>query len=120
MARILISEPHDQHRRLLVRMVKRLGHEPLAPRVAAPRDLRSADLFVLEPAAALGAALAQAAHLLAPTLPLICASVQAPPPALLASGIVFDTCLVKPFTLAQLGAAIEEALCRHGACAQSA
>ena len=120
MARILISEPHEDVRRLLVRMVERLGHEPLAPRVAAPCDLRSTDLFVLEPAAPLGAALAQAAHLLAPSLPLICASVQAPPPALLESGIVFEACLVKPFTLDQLASAIEQALGRHGARAQSA
>ncbi len=120
MAQILISEPHEDVRRLLVRMVERLGHESLAPRVAAPRDLRSADLFVLEPAAPLGTALAQAARLLAPSLPLICASVQAPPPGLLASGVVFEACLVKPFTLEQLGGAIDQALCRRGACSQSA
>ncbi len=120
MARILISEPHEDVRRLLERMVERLGHEPLAPRVAAPRDLRSADLFVIEPAAPLGAALAQAARLLAPSLPLICASVQAPPPALLESGIVFEACLQKPFTLEQFGDAVARALCRPGACAQSA
>jgi len=82
--------------------------------------LTSADLFLLEPVAPLGAALARAARLLAPSMPLICASVQAPPPELLASGVLFEACLAKPFTLEQLGAAIEQALCRRGACAQSA
>jgi DNA-binding NtrC family response regulator len=110
MARILISEPHDDVRRLLERMVTRLGHEPIAARAPTPQQLTSADVFLLEPAAPIGAVLAQAAHLIDPTLALICASVTAPPPELAELGISFTTTLVKPFTLAQLGAAIERAL----------
>lgn len=110
MARILISEPHDDVRRLLERMVTRLGHEPIAIRVPSPRDLTDADVFVVEPVAPLGAVLAQAACIANPSLPLICASVTAPPPRLGELGVVFTASLVKPFTLAQFGAAIEQAL----------
>ena len=110
MARILISESHDDVRRLLERMVTRLGHEPIAVRVPTPEHLTSADVFVVEPAAPLGAVLAQAARVVNPSLPLICASVTAPPPKLAERGIVFSASLVKPFTAAQLGAAIEQAL----------
>ncbi len=110
MARILISESHAEVRRLLERMVVRLGHEPVAVRAPTPQQLTSADVFVLEPADPIGAVLAQAAHLIDPTLPLICASVTAPPSELAELGISFTATLVKPFTLEQLGAAIERAL----------
>jgi hypothetical protein len=113
MARILISESHDDVRRLLERMVARLGHEPTAVRVPAPRHLADADVFVVEPAGPVGAVLALAACVADPSLPLICASVAAPPPELARLGVVFAASLVKPFTLEQLGAAIDEALSRH-------
>jgi hypothetical protein len=111
MARILISEPHDGVRRLLERMVIRLGHEPMLVRVPAPQQLQSADVLVVEPAAPTGAVLAQAACIVDPSLPLICASVTASPPELAELGVVFAAALVKPFTAEQLGVAIEEALC---------
>jgi DNA-binding NtrC family response regulator len=110
MARILISESHEDVRRLLERMVTRLGHEPVAVMAPTPQQLTSADVFVLEPAAPIGAVLAQAAHLIDSSLPLICASVTAPAPELAELGIAFTATLVKPFTLEQLGAAIELAL----------
>lgn len=110
MARILISESHADVRRLLERMVTRLGHEPIAVRAPTPQQLTSVDVFVIEPADPIGAVLAQAAHLIDPTLPLICASVTAPPQELAALGISFTATLVKPFTLDQLRAAIELAL----------
>lgn len=113
MARILISEPHEDVRRLLQRMVLRLGHEPIATVAPAPEQLRGADLFLIEPAAPIGAVLAQAAHLIDPAMPLICVSVEPPPPELLDLGIAFDTVLFKPFTLEQLRTAIERALNRH-------
>ncbi len=111
MARILISESHNEVRRLLERMVTRLGHEPIATRSPTPRQLTGADVFVLEPADPIGGVLAQAAHLIDPSLPLICASVTASPPELAELGISFTATLVKPFTIEQLGAAIERALC---------
>ena len=110
MARILINEPHEDVRRLLGRMVARLGHEPIAVVSPTPQQLRSADVFVLEPAAPIGAVLAQAAQLIDPSMPLVCASVQAPPEDLEKLGVVFAAALVKPFTLEQLDAAIDRAL----------
>jgi DNA-binding NtrC family response regulator len=110
MARILICESHDAVRQLLERMVARLGHEPIAVRVPGPEELASADVFVLEPAAPIGATMAQAASVIDPSLPLICASVVEPPTDLAMLGVVFAASLVKPFTLEQLSAAIERAL----------
>jgi CheY-like chemotaxis protein len=109
MARILISEPHQDVRRLLERMVERLGHEPIAARTPTPEQLTSVDVFIVEPAAPIGAVLAQAAHMIDPRLPLICASVTAPPPELAGLGVVFAATLIKPFTLQQLHTAIERA-----------
>jgi hypothetical protein len=110
MARILISESHDEVRRLLERMVTRLGHEPIVVGVPLPQQLTSADVLVVEPAAPVGAVLAQATCIANPSLPIICASIGAPPPELAELGVVFATSLVKPFTLEQLGSAIDEAL----------
>jgi CheY-like chemotaxis protein len=111
MARILISESHEEVGRLLVRMLTRLGHEPLVVTMPAPEQLLSADVLMVEPAAPIGAVLAQAARLVNPSLPLICASVEAPPAELAELGVVFAACLVKPFTAEQLDAAIEQSLC---------
>jgi len=110
MARILISESHDDVRRLLERMVTRLGHKPVLVRAPTPAQLRSADILVVEPAAPAGAALTRAAHAANPTLPIICASVTAPPLELEELGVVFAATVVKPFTAEQLGATIEQAL----------
>jgi CheY-like chemotaxis protein len=118
MARILICESHDSVRQLLERMVARLGHEPVAVRVPGPEELTSAEVFVLEPAAPVGATMAQAASIIDPSLPLISASVAEPPAEFGALGVVFAASLVKPFTLEQLSEAIERALrtrkCRPG------
>jgi hypothetical protein len=110
MARILISESHEDVRRLLVRMLSRLGHEPIVVTVPAPGQLLSADVLVVEPAAPIGAVLAQAAGLVNPSLPLICASVAAPPSELAELGVVFAASLAKPFTAEELHAAIGRSL----------
>ncbi|HYM45981.1 MAG TPA: hypothetical protein VES65_07455 [Solirubrobacteraceae bacterium] len=91
-------------------MVARLGHEPIAVTAPTPQDLTGADVFVVEPAAPISMVLAQAAHLINPSLPLICASVTVPSPDLAELGVVFAACLVKPFTLEQLDRAIDQAL----------
>jgi DNA-binding NtrC family response regulator len=117
MAQILISEPDDHVRRLLARMVARLGHEPVTIMVPTPQHLTSTDVFVVEPAAPVGAVFAQAASIADPSLPLICVSVSiSSAPALTELGVVFVASLVKPFTLEQLGAAIERALLERPAC----
>jgi glycosyltransferase involved in cell wall biosynthesis len=92
-------------------MATRLGHEPVFVQVPAPAQLQSADVLVVEPAAPTGAVLAQAALIVNPTLPLICASVTGPPSELTELGVEFAASLVKPFSAEQLGAAIDEALC---------
>jgi CheY-like chemotaxis protein len=120
MARILVSESHEDARRLLVRMLRRLGHEPTVVTMPAPQQLLDAEALVVEPAAPVGAVLAQAARLIDPSLPLICASVAAPPAELERLGVVFDASLVKPFTSEQLDVAIERAMRLRSALAQSA
>jgi CheY-like chemotaxis protein len=110
MARILISESHEDVQRLLVRMLRRLGHEPIVVTVPAPEQLLSADVLVVEPAAPIGVVLAQAAGLVNASLPMICASVAAPPAELAELGVVFVTSLVKPFTAKQLDVAIGRCL----------
>jgi CheY-like chemotaxis protein len=110
MARILISEPREDVRRLLVRMLERLGHEPVVVTVPAPEQLAGVEALVVEPAAPIGVVLAQAVRLIDPSLPLICASVTAPPPELAELGVVFAAVLIKPFTAEQLGAAIARSL----------
>lgn len=109
MARILISEPDDDVRRLLERMFASLGHEPIAVMMPTPEQLLSADVLVVEPADPIGMVLAQAASIARASLPLICASGAAPPPESAELGVVFATALVKPFTIEQLRAAIERA-----------
>jgi hypothetical protein len=91
-------------------MLTRLGHEPILVTVPAPEQLLSADVLVLEPASPVGVVLAQAARLVNPSLPLICASVAGPPAELAELGVVFAASLVKPFTAEQLGAAINRSL----------
>jgi len=110
MARILICESHEAVRRLLERMVARLGHEPIAARVPSPEDLRSAEVLLVEPAAPIGATMAQAMSVIDPALPLICASVAEPPAELAELGVAFAASLVKPFTAEQLSEAIEQAM----------
>ncbi len=112
MAQILISESQLDVKRLLEKMVVRLGHEPVLASAPSPEQLASADVLLIEPADPIGAVLAQAAKLIDPTLPLISVSVAAPPPELERLGVRFTAVLVKPFTLAELRVAIEEALRR--------
>lgn len=117
MARILISEPHEAVRGLLERMVTLLGHEPAVVITPTPEYLKGADVFVVEPAAMLGAVLAKGAHIADPQLPIVCVSVEGAPDI----DVPFVAALVKPFTLAQFGGAIALALAarakdgRHGA-----
>jgi CheY-like chemotaxis protein len=110
MTRTLISEPNEIDRRLLERMLTRLGHEPLVVTMPTLARVLDADLFIVEPAAPGERMLAQAVHIANPSLPMICASVSGPPGELCELGVVFADSLVVPFTLSQLRAAIELAL----------
>jgi len=106
MARILISEPHEDVRKLLLRMVAELGHEGLVMDVPTPERFLRSDLFLVEPAAPIGAVLAKAAHLIRPDLPIVFVSVE-PTPEL---DVEPSAHVMKPFTLTQLGDAIDRAL----------
>lgn len=97
---------------MLERMLIRLGHEPIIVTMPSPEQLQSADVLLVEPAAASGAVLTQTACVLTPTLPVICASVAEPPPELTEMGVVFSAILIKPFTGKQLQEAIDKALSR--------
>jgi hypothetical protein len=95
---------------MLERMITRLGYEPVLLSTATPEQLTSADLLVVEPASPAGAALALAASIANPSLPLICVSVAAPDPELAKNGVVFVVSLVKPFTVEQFKSAVDQAL----------
>jgi DNA-binding NtrC family response regulator len=115
MARILINESHEQVRTMLVRMLTRLGHEPVVVTVPAPEQLWDANLFLIEPADPIGAVLVLAARLIDPSLPLVCASVAAPPADLAELGVEFAATLIKPFTAEQLGTTIDSLLQQRAA-----
>jgi hypothetical protein len=122
MARVLISEPHDASRRLLELMVALLGHEPVVVDTPAPEYLKGIDVFMVEPAASLGAVLAKAAYISDGSLPIVCVSADAPPQI----DIPFAAVLGKPVTLGQLRATIDLALawgafsCRRDVCDRAA
>jgi hypothetical protein len=109
MARILINETHPDVRDLLVRMVLQLGHEPLVLDIPTPERFLDAEVFLVEPAAPIGAVLAKAAELIAPSLPIVFVTVGAP------AELDIDPAaqVIKPFTATQLGDAIDRALNRH-------
>jgi hypothetical protein len=107
MALMLINEPNEVSRRLLAKMLIRLGHQPLLLTMPTLKRAMNADLFIVEPKASGGKILAQAAHIANPSLPMICVSVSIPPWELCELGVVFAASLIVPFTLGQLRAAIE-------------
>jgi CheY-like chemotaxis protein len=112
MARILVSEPHGEARRMLERMVTRLGHKSIAldETPATPAQLRSADVLLVEPAAPRGTALAHTAHVANPSLAIVCASVAAPPVEFERFGHRFAGYLLKPFTIEQLHSTLQQAI----------
>jgi hypothetical protein len=87
-------------------MVTDLGHEALVMDMPTPERFLTADMFLVEPAAPIGAVLAKAAHLIRPGLPIVFVSVE-PPPEL---DIEPAGHVMKPFTSTQLSDAIDRAL----------
>jgi hypothetical protein len=97
-------------RQMLERMVESLGYEPVIAELTAQEQLASADMLLVEPVAPLGVTLAQAAHFAEPPVPIVCASLMAPPAAFAELGIELAGALRKPFSSQQLDAAIMRAL----------
>jgi len=97
-------------RQMLERMVDRLGYQPVIAEITAQEQLASADVLVIEPTAPLGITLAQAAQYADPPVPIVCASVMAPPAAFAELGIELADALHKPFSSQRLDAAIMRAL----------
>lgn len=106
--RILVAEPSPDVRELLVRAIEESGHraeiwqgEPAGP----PASL---DLLMGEPADPSVLALAHALRRTRPDLPIVWVSVV--PPSRATRALSPSAHLVKPFSLAELGAAIQAAL----------
>ena len=74
----MISEPHPDVRRLLERMVARMGDWPIAEDAPTPAQLRSIDALLVEPQSPRAGKLVQLARAANPSLSIVCASVAAP------------------------------------------
>jgi CheY-like chemotaxis protein len=109
----MVSESHPDVRRLLERMVARLGHLPIVVATPTPAKLRSVDVLIVETVVPSGAMLAKLARAANPSLPIVCASVAAPPVELGERGIGFAAVLVKPFTAEQLAHVVRRVLPRR-------
>lgn len=106
MAQVLISESHVEVRRLLQRMIRKLGHEPQVAEAPTAENLEGVGLLIVEPADPKGALLAKTAQTLAPGLPILGVSVLDSSQV----DITFSTFLCKPFSFEQLADAVEQAL----------
>ena len=104
MARILIVEPHPEVRDLLVRIVSRLGHEPVVHDGAA--ELDDLDVVLLEPVHWDGIEIARSAQRRSGAR-VVCVSISPPSEETLALGSAY---LLKPFSLADLERALLSAL----------
>lgn len=103
MARILISEPHDDISALLELVVRRLGHEPV---LAVSGESGEIDVAVIEPGVPEGLDLA--GELLERGVPVLFTSIYPPDAKLL--DLQPKAYLVKPFPLYALERALSEAL----------
>jgi DNA-binding response OmpR family regulator len=104
MARVLISEPHDDISALLELVVRRLGHEPV--RASEATDYVGIDAAVIEPGELEGLRLARA--LRAQSVPVLFTSIYPAEDELLE--LRPAAYLVKPFPLYALERALESAL----------
>jgi len=105
--RIVVAEPSRQVRELLVQAVEGSGHEAAIWQGQPAGDLERLDLLIGEPADAGVLALARGLRAGRPQLPIIWVSIAPPSPATRALAPAAH--LVKPFSLAELDAAIAAA-----------
>jgi len=107
MVKILIIEPHPEVRDLLVRIVARLGLEPVTYRGAGAHDLAEIGVVLVEPAALNGIEVARLARQKAGAA-TVCVSIYPPSDETRALDPV--AYLVKPFSLVELERALLAAL----------
>jgi DNA-binding response OmpR family regulator len=107
-ARVLIGEPFREVRTLLERAVDHLGHEAVAHDRGWREELPDVDVLVLEPALTDGIELARALRRDNPDLPVICTCAASPGEDVEELDPV--AYLVKPYALADLERALEEAV----------
>jgi CheY-like chemotaxis protein len=105
MARVLIAEPQAEVRMLLGIVVRRLGHDPVDVGVSLDRP-PEVDAAIVEPGGA--GALPLARRLRDRGVPVLFASIY--PAEADALGVDPDAYLVKPFPLAALERALQQAL----------
>lgn len=119
MARIVIMEPSFEVRELFALVVMRLGHEAVCYDNFRDESLEDADAVLLdldvllvEPGSPSALAIAQQLRERLPALPIICASIYPRSPEVAALDPV--AYLLKPFALAELEGALENAVARTG------
>jgi hypothetical protein len=111
MARILITEPNPDVRRMFEHMVRRLGHEPLALWTVTHETAATIDVVTVEPADRASAELAAETRRLNPRVAVVAVTIlpwsrhEDPTP---------DAWLLKPFTLDELGTTIDNVLAQSG------
>jgi CheY-like chemotaxis protein len=106
----MISDPDPEVRRMLVRIVARLGYEPMVvDDFPTPAKLRSADVLLVEPTSPDRIALTRTARAANPTLAIISEGAATIPTEIdRDDGPVAH--LAKPFTIEQLDGALQRAI----------
>lgn len=105
MEQILISQARPDARQQIERMVLRLGMQPVFELGPGERRVANLSALIVEPADPVGWVLAAYLQSVAPSLPIISASVSPAPDI----GITFAGSLVEPYTLPQLRRVLERA-----------
>jgi hypothetical protein len=104
----MISDPHPVVRRMLVRIVARLGYEPmLVDESTTPAKLRSADVLLVEPNSPAQIALTRTARAANPALAIISEGAVTLPGGIYRHGDGPIVHLAKPFTIEQLDGALQ-------------
>ncbi len=107
----MISDPHPVVRQMLVRIVARLGYEPMVVEDSpTPAKLRSADVLLVEPSSPAQIALTRTARAANPALAIISAGAVALPEGMGRYGDGPIVHLAKPFTIEQLDGALQRTL----------
>ncbi len=105
MARVLIGDPDPEIRELLQHIVAGMGHAPVGP---DDDDADAPDLMLVEPGDPPMLELAMRLRERSPNIPVVCVSIFPPGPGALA--LRPAAYLLKPFALAGLQRAIEDAV----------